>query len=129
MIRAQVSLEFMVWIGVGLLMFTLLWYGTDSFRQRLTLNRALAEVHALCEEIALEVNSALEAGTGYAREFYVPQTLYGVAEFRIRVQNYSVLIEWDEMSTLCPVAVENIVGSIERGPNLIKNVDGVIFVS
>lgn len=126
--KAQLSFEFLTWFVVGLLAFGAVWYGSQSFQQRLLTERALSEVRGLCEGLASEINLAGYAGTGYERAVYVPSALYGVNEFSIRTQNYTLLIHWDGTTSLCMLAVERVLGQFKPGQNVLRNLNGIVYV-
>jgi hypothetical protein len=126
--RAQLSMEFVTWVITGLAIFAILWYGNESLRTKLMEGRALVEVRNLCDEIAFEINSAVKAGHGYGRSFRVPEDLFGVSNFSILVRDYTTIIRWDGTSTSCKLLVEGVVGSVRKGWNVVRNLNGTIYV-
>lgn len=125
--KGQIATEFLVLVGIILLIFTAFCVWDLSFRQRFTSLRSDEEVRKLCEKVAFEINAAVEAGSGYKRKFYVEKDLFGVSEFDISVDSYSVFIDWGGKSTSCAVTT-NITASIKKGWNLIENTNGVVYV-
>lgn len=126
--KGQIATEFLVLVGIVLLIFIAFYFWDLSFRQRFTSLRSDEEVRKLCEKVAFEINMAVEAGNGYKRKFYVEETLFGVSEFDISVDGYSVFIDWDGKSMSCTV-VTNITAPVEKGWNLIENINGTVYVS
>ena len=87
------------------------------------------EAKKFCDEIGFEINAAVKAGDGYERDFYVKNNFFGASDFDNYVRNYSVSINWDKKSVSCRIITENITGTISKGWNQIKNVNGEIIVS
>ena len=88
------------------------------------------EAQQLCDKIAFEVNSAIRAGDGYKRTFYIEDTLYGVSDFEIFIEEYAVYIDWDSNSVVCNIITKNITsGSVDKEWNTIENINGVLYVT
>jgi hypothetical protein len=127
--KGQVSVEFLILISLLLVVLTIFVFSDITMRQKLTSVRIEKEVRELCNKIAFEINSAVKAGNGYERSFYIQSNLFGVSDFSISVEPYSLFINFDTSSSVCSTVTENITGEIKKGWNLIKNIDGDIYVS
>ncbi len=130
MMKAQTGIEFMMLIGVMLtIVLIFVWTGLNT-RQEVFNNKVRVEAQKSSDYIAFEINSAVKAGDGYQRKFSVDDQIFGVSDFTISVDEYSVFIDWSGKSVSSPIITENITGTIERGNSyIIKNIAGMINVT
>ena len=127
--KGQASLEFLIFASILILMLSVYFWSSSSFQQRVNRIKSIEEAQRLCDKIAFEINLAVRAGDGYRRKFYVDENLYGIGDFDIRVANNTVFLDWNEGSVSSSIITKNIVGTIEKGDNLIENRGGTIYVS
>jgi hypothetical protein len=59
----------------------------------------------------------------------VEENFFGVSDFDVFVTNYVVTVDWGEGAVSSKIITENITGSVNKGWNLIRNVNGEIHVS
>ena len=127
--KGQASLEFLIFTSILILMLSVYFWSSSSFQQRVNRIKSIDEAQRLCDKIAFEINLAVRAGDGYRRKFHVDESLYGIGDFDIRVANNTVFLDWNEGSVSSSIITKNIVGTIEKGDNLIENRGGTIYVS
>jgi hypothetical protein len=127
--RGQVSVEFMTLVFILIAIFTFFLWDAASLDTTIIGIKSDSEAKRLCDRIAFEINSAVRAGDGYKRNFYVEENLYGISDFNITVGEYSVFIDWNKKSTSSSISTKNIAGDVSKGWNLIKNNRGNISVS
>jgi hypothetical protein len=128
-IEAQASVEFMVLVSILSIILIVVLYGDISIRQKLIFLKSRQEAIDLCDRIAFEINSAAKAGDGYSRRIYIEKNLFGIANFSISIEGYAVIIDWDGKSSICKIITNDVNGNFKKGWNLIKNVNGSIYVT
>ena len=113
--KGQSGVEFMILMAVMLtIVLVFVWSGL-SLRQRVFDIKTNLEAQELCDNIAFEINSAVKAGNGYKREFYVKNEFFGVSDFLIHATAYSVFIDWNGKSVSSSIVTNTTNGDIERG--------------
>jgi len=128
--RGQVTIEFMIFVAILIIILSILLWSDISIRYRMMDVKSNLEAQKLCDNIAFEINSAIRAGNGYRRRFYVDETVYGITDFVISVQDYSVFIDWDGKSVTSSITTKNITsGTIKKGWNIIENKNGELHVT
>jgi hypothetical protein len=125
--NGQIAIEFMIFVSILLVITTIAVFSNISLNQGMSSIKSDEEAKKLCERIAFEINSAVRIGDSYKRNFYI-ESPFGISDFNISAEAYSVFIDWDEKSVACAIATNNITGKIEKGWNLIENIGGVIYV-
>lgn len=127
--KSQVSVEVMILAAITILIFVAFLVSTTSLKQEFFGLKRNSEAKDLCEGIASEINMAIRAGDGYSRRFLIQDRFFGVSDFDISVNNYFVTIDWDENSVVCSIITKNITGNLEKGWNIIENINGSVYVS
>ena len=127
--KAQASVEFMILISVLIIIFILYTQNSFSLQKDMTTIKASQEARDLSDKIAFEINTAVKSGDGYKRNFYVDRSFAGIVDFDILVENYEVKIIWYQDSVTSQMVTKNTTGAVDKGWNLIENIDGVIHVS
>lgn len=127
--KGQVSTEFMIFLSILIVIVSAFLWSNLSLEYRMIGVKSNVEAQELCDEIAFEINSAVRAGEGYKRRFYVDENLFGASDFNIFVEDYSVFIDWNGKSVICSITTKNVTGNIKKNWNTIKNIKGEINVS
>jgi len=96
MSKAQVSNEFLIFVTLLFLISILVFSLSSSLIFQANEVKTYEEAKKICDDIAYEINLALKVGDGYEREFFVPYEINGIADFMIKIENYSVSLEWKE---------------------------------
>ena len=126
---AQVSIEFIAFVVFLLiLVFLVVYQNYQSFAQ-LEEFKKYQDAQKAVDNIAFEINLALKSGRGYSRNFYVSQSLYGISNFTVEVTDYTVRLKWKDGEVAANIMTRNVTGSIKTGENLIRNVEGDIYVN
>ena len=126
--KLQVSVEFLLLMSILLTLLLIVVEGNLSFTSISASSRIKNEAKNLCEMIASEINLASQLGDGYESKFFVDYSIGGVTNFSIEVGGYRVKVKFDGMEVFSPIQVEDIHGKVEKGWNLIRNVNGEIHV-
>jgi len=125
----QASLEFFVLISVLLVMLTMVMYFSSSYYHQFTQYQISSEATKISQNIANEINIALKAGDGYSRVFYIPTKILNVIDFDVNVSNYRIYVYWNTGFTQSTIYTKEINGNLRKGENLIRNVNGEIYVN
>jgi len=104
-------------------------YFNSSYYYQFNAQQIYSEANKISQAIASEINLALKAGDGYSRIFYIPQKILNSIDFDVKVSNYRVYVYWKEGSSQSVIYTKEINGTFTKGENLIRNVDGVIYVN
>ena len=126
--KAQLSIEFIIFVSIMLIILTVFLFSGTSIRFRLFGIKSNVEAKEFSDNVAFEINTAVRAGNGYERRFYVEDSLFGTSDFSISVEGYSVFIDWGKNSVSSSIITDGIVGSISKGWNTINNTNGVVYV-
>jgi len=128
--NGQAGVEFMILMSVMLMIVLIFVWNGLSTRQRVFEIKTSVEAQGLSNSIAFEINSAVKAGYGYKRNFYVKNEFFGASDFNITISEYSVFIDWDKKSVSSSIVIRNITGEIEKGQKYsIENKNGEIYVT
>ena len=129
--KGQSSFEFLVYVGIVMLIMAYFLWNSLSFQNQSMHIKIDAEAKKLCDTIAFEINSAVRSGDGYNRKFFVPNSFAGIPDFTINVDEYSVFVDWSDKSTSCSIIIRNITNTkvINKGYNFIENKNGDINVT
>jgi len=127
--KAQVSVEFLVYFAFILLMAGLFLANHLTNSQKLSYLKMDVESRNLVDKIAFEINSAVIAGNGYERKFYLEDKIGGFSNYTVEIGDYYVLIDWNGRSKISTIHTKSINGTLDKGWNLIRNNEGVIYVN
>ncbi len=128
--KGQVTIEFMIFVTILIFMLSIIMWNNVSLQSQMMYAKANIEVQKLCDTIAFEINSAVRAGQGYRRRFYVEEHVYGVSNYTVDVKEYAVFIDWDGNSVVSSIITKNITsGTINKGWNYIENINGELYVT
>ncbi|MBD3155264.1 MAG: hypothetical protein GF368_01250 [Candidatus Aenigmarchaeota archaeon] len=127
--KAQVSVEFLVYFGFLLLVSSLFLANHLSNSQKLSNLKMEVESQEIADKVSFEINSAVIAGNGYERNFYLEEKIGGFSNYTVEIGDYYVLIDWDGRSKISKASTKSINGTIEKGWNLIRNINGGIYVN
>jgi uncharacterized protein (UPF0333 family) len=126
--RGQISLEFMIFISILLLITAV-----ASFVAVTSYNSAFDEnvdrdARTVVGTLATEINIAAEIGDGYSRNFSMPGTLYGYVNYNISVYGQRAYIDWMNNRYSLPLLSYNVSGLVKKGGNMVRNINGVINI-
>ncbi|MEM7821532.1 MAG: hypothetical protein QXX38_01825 [Candidatus Aenigmatarchaeota archaeon] len=126
---AQVSMEFISLTLILIIILLLVLYNNISFNRQIYSIKIYDDAQKICDQIAFEINLALKAGSGYSRIFYISERILNVLDYNITINNYFVVLTWHNGFVQSPILTINVTGDFVKGNNLIKNIDGVIYVN
>ena len=125
----QASIEFFALISVLIVILTIVIYFNSSYYHKFNLYQVNSEAKKISDAVAMEINLALKAGDGYTRVFYIPDKILNAIDYEINISNYRVYVHWNFGSTQSVIYTRNVNGVLKRGENLIRNVNGEIYVN
>ena len=125
----QASLEFFVLVSLLIVILTVAMYFNSSYYYQFNLYQVHSEAKKISDAIAMEINLALKAGDGYSRVFYIPGKILNAIDYEVNVSNYRVYVRWNFSSTQSVIHTSNVNGFLKKGENLIRNINGEIYVN
>lgn len=125
--KAQISTEFMVYIGILLIIMSFAAFFAIRTSTDLRMESINTDAKRVAGIVATEINTAVEVGDGYSRTFFLPPQAYGNTNYTLDILFQRVYIFWEGRSYSLPVLAENITGVPIKGYNTIRNRDGVII--
>ncbi|MEM5836255.1 MAG: hypothetical protein QXR09_01390 [Candidatus Aenigmatarchaeota archaeon] len=126
---AQVSLEFISLLSLLFIFLFLTIYHSSNLYIQTNRAKVLKEAQTISDQIASEINLALKAGSGYSRIFTIPQKISNAIDYNITVKDYLVILSWNNGFVQSTILTRNISGEILKGENLIRNLNGVVYVN
>jgi len=129
--KAEVSTEFMVFIGI-LLVFFVFFVGVVGVNNR-DINESTVFTSAgnILDTVTGEINTASRI-EGYYREFYIPEKLADGEDYNITIYNdlRMIKIEWDQGKNLMSnIQTNNTQGNITGGTNTIRRENGMVKIN
>ncbi|MFH1291255.1 MAG: hypothetical protein ABIH79_01735 [archaeon] len=126
--KAQVSVEFIIILGTVFFFASIFLLVIQENMNDKTYQRE----NLLVKEIALivqdEINLALQSGDGYLREFELPQKA-GNIDYEANIESGIVYIKTIDNRHALTLPVANVVGDVNITMNIIKKIDGVIYLN
>jgi hypothetical protein len=122
-LKAQVAFEFIILIGIGLIMLIIFVSSTSDHAERLNSQRDFIVLKDISYKIQNEINLASQVKEGYKRTFYLPDELDG-NEYTITTYENEFKVSMNNMDF--SLRIPKINGTIKKGNNTITNKGGVI---
>lgn len=124
--KSQVALEFLLVMGVLLTIFIIF----KIFLLKETVDISHEKEYTTIKDIALmiqtELNMAQSLEDGFTRTFTLPKTVDGINYTTNITNDYIVITSRNHEYVL---SIPQIIGTIEKGDNLINKTDGIIYVT
>jgi len=125
--KAQVSMEFIAFLGVMLFLLTLASYASLSAGSGIAKDNESVEARRIAATVAEEINLAVEIGPGYSHAFDLPAVLSTGTNYSINfTSSRFVYVFWGTGFYPIPVLSDNITGTVKNGRNTLTNNNGVI---
>ena len=124
--RAQVSLEFMFIIIILLFLTILFVIAAGNKTNEFQREKNVFLLKDAAGSVRNEIQVAYAMDSGYTRIFDVPDTLEGV-NYSITIQNNFISAALD--NDIIEFAIQPVNGSLKKGTNLIRKVNGVVFIN
>jgi hypothetical protein len=91
--------------------------------------RTNIDAQGISNQIASEINLGIKAGDGYTRTFYLPYGVSNAFNYNVSTGNYLVILRWSNSSVQSTILTKTINGTVAKGQNTIKNLNGNIYVN
>ena len=126
--KSQSALEFIILIGAMLFFFIAL---SLTFQQNIA-EKGKQQRNLEVQELALAVQNEIDLATGssdgYERNFNIPDKLLNIG-YQITLTEGFVYIITDDDKHALALPIKNITGEILKGNNLIKKINGQVFLN
>jgi hypothetical protein len=127
--KAQVSIEYIIFIGIMLVLFTLASYAALSAGRDIAEDNEVSGARQIAALVSQELGISVEVGDGYSHAFILPGSLNGFNYSVNLTESRFVSVSWKNKSYILPTLAENVQGSISIGNNTIENNGGVITIA
>jgi hypothetical protein len=124
--KAQASVEFMILISIMLLISAVFLMGGASLQEEMIFIKLNRQAQDIVDGAAFEINSAIRAGDGYSRRFYVEENF--AYNYTLTLEGNYMVINWNGKTNVAESLVDSINGNIDKGWNIIRNTEGVIYI-
>jgi hypothetical protein len=129
--KAEVSTEFMVFIGI-LLVFFVFFVGIVGVNNRdIDESTVFTSAGNILDTVTSEINTASRI-EGYYREFYIPEKLADGEDYNITIYNDLRMVEinWTQGKNLMSnIQTNNTEGNIVPGTNTIRRENGMVKIN
>ena len=126
--KAQVAVEFMLIFGVFLLgiVFTIIasWNNMAN-AEKSTID---FEVNRILGLVANRINTAYLEGDGFSIGLNIPEKI-GLYDYTLQIEGNILWLSVNEFSQSKKLLTTNITGSLAKGDNMVKNVDGGVEIA
>jgi hypothetical protein len=129
--KAEVSTEFMVFIGILLVFFVFFVGIIGANNNDINDSTVFKNAENILNTVTNEINTASRI-EGYYRNFFIPEKLIDGENYSITVYEdlRIVKIEWDNgKNVMNNIQTENVEGNVTPGNNNITRTDGVVKIN
>lgn len=126
--QSQVSNEFIVLLGVCILIVLTILYGLSENMKSLVLKKEKHAIRDVGYYIQNEIFNAAYAKDGYSRTFPVPQKHNGV-EYTLGTTGGYLELTATSTGAYAEFRLPEIVGIISKGENTVRKEGGVIYLN
>jgi hypothetical protein len=129
--KAEVSTEFMVFIGILLVFFVFFVGIIGANNNDINDSTVFKNAENILNTVTNEINTASRI-EGYYRNFFIPEKLIDGENYSITVYEdlRIVKIEWDNGKNIMNnIQTENVEGNVTPGNNNITRTDGVVKIN
>jgi uncharacterized protein (UPF0333 family) len=126
--KSQASIEFIIIFMILMLALTVATYMSAERSYSITKTEIGLETLKVINDISNKVNMAFLEGHGFMINLTLPEEIFG-RDYIVGIYSNYISLEVDNTTYFKSLITENITGSLEKGPNLIENKNGVIVIS
>ncbi|MDI6798519.1 MAG: hypothetical protein QMD12_00770 [Candidatus Aenigmarchaeota archaeon] len=127
--KAQITIEFVL-ILMTLLIFLTFFAHAVYLQLSQTYEKSIElETERIGNEVASQINTAYESGSGYSKKYTLPDKLMNL-DYNVSVNSAQGRIEISVRGAVSffPIVTRNVSGNFTKGENTIKNVEGLIKI-
>ncbi len=126
--KSQSAIEFVVLVsGVFFFIIALSAVFQQKISQKTNENRDI-EILDLALAMQNELNIAARASDGYSRQFNIPQKIIGI-DYGIALVGNSIYLNTTDGKHAMLLEAQNTTGQFVKGTNIIRKVNGEIFLN
>jgi hypothetical protein len=126
--KAQVTAEFIYLLG-ALCVFLVAFIAAYTWRNvQIQEQNMIFELERVGDEAANQVNLAHLSGSGFSKEYFLPEKIQGFS-YNIIIHGNILRINTSKTSYTVALTTSSINGNFTQGKNLIKNIGGVVNIS
>jgi len=126
--KGQSALEFAILIGAVIFLFVLFVFGISSNITGKAIERRNIIVEDIAGSVRDEINLASVSSDGYYREFTLPGKALN-QEYDMMIDGSVLYIELPDGGYGLSIPVSNVIGQPAPGTNIIKKIDGVVYLN
>ena len=120
--RAQVSAEFLILLGILSVIFSIIFVSNYKYQFYAEKIKTQEKYKDLCNKIKFEIETALETGPKYERSFYLPLGIYNAS-----IRGYYVEINYSYGKVVCYIPA-NLTAHLTQGKNTIIYNESGLFI-
>ncbi len=127
--KSQVTIE-MILIIIFLIIFLTAFAGVVYYHLGHVYTESIDfEAKRIGNEVAGQINLALEEGDGYRKSYFLQEKIQGL-DYNITIDsvNGRIEIEINGNTYFFPILTRNVSGNFSKGKNTIRNENGLIIV-
>jgi len=127
--KSQVTIE-MILIIIFLIIFLTAFAGVVYYHLGHVYTESVEfETKRIGNELAGQINLALEEGNGYKKEYFLQEKIQGL-EYNVTVDsiNGRIEVEVNGNTYFFPILTRNVSGNFSFGKNIIRNENGLIII-
>ena len=127
--KGEVSIEFVVLVGIILIIFTFMISVIGIKNQDITDSMIYSDAQRIANTIAYEINIASRV-EGYYSEFEIPEKIANIENYSVEIKKdfRIVQVKWGDNSEMSNIVTENVSGNVNPGLNKIRNEGGLITI-
>ncbi|MFH8092391.1 MAG: hypothetical protein QXM38_00400 [Candidatus Aenigmatarchaeota archaeon] len=127
--KSQAGIEFLIYLSIIIILLDVFLYSSFSTNYQLISRKVESELEEIASAAVFELNSAVRGGDGYERRFNMKEYSPTIREFNITIHGNIIEVEANNKHYYAFAATNNINGNFTKEWNIIRNVDGVIYVN
>jgi hypothetical protein len=126
--KAQSALEFVVLVGFMLFFFVSFIFLLELNMQQKNSEKIDTGVREIALTVQDEINLAHSASDGYSRNFSLPFSILG-SNYTAIINARSVYVITEDEKHAISLNVFDVTGQPRQGTNMIRNVQGVVYLN
>jgi|SRR3989344_5796073 len=126
--KGQLSIEFIMIIGAAMFFFLILFATFNSILSERGTQRTNEAFFEFAESIQQEIALAHETSDGYERSFLLPETV-NQRDYTVEIEGSWIIMKSDDERVSLALSVLNVTGDLQMGTNIIRNVNGEVFLN
>lgn len=124
--KSQGGIEFLIISGVVIFFFTIFFIAIQTNIEERNKENEKLIIKNLALGVQDEIALATKASDGYTREFSVPELISG-KNYEIKITDNYIYIKTE--NNALALKVDDFIGEIKKGKNLIKKENGKVYLN